>query len=147
MQDQGRQLTEEDARESLQNHIQVKAGEARAKYGADIGYAEILEMLADREVVRYPVKTVFACDALQEGEFAFVQPIGTSPSEGFILHIHPAFENRKEDLPLLIAYQLVVINYGDIATGTDAELFGATLLGIEVDSYYERLCTLTDSLS
>ena len=147
MQDQGRQLTEEDAKQSLQNHIQVKAGEARDKYGSNIGHAEILKMLEDREVVRYPVKIVFACDALQEGEFAFVQAIGTSPNEGFILHIHPAFETRKDDLPLLIAYQLVVINYGDIATGNEAELFGATLLGIEVDNYYERLCSLTDSLS
>lgn len=147
MEEPGRQLTEEDARESLQNHILVKAGEARAKYGNDIGHAEILEILDDREVVRYPVRLVFACDALHEGEFGFVQPIGKSPAEGFILHIHPAFKDREDVLPLLIAYQLVVVNYGEIATGNEAELFGATLLGIDVDDYYERLCTLADSLS
>ena len=38
------------------------------------------------------------------------------------------------------------INYGDIATHEEAELFGATLLGLDQEHYYATLCKLADSL-
>ncbi len=147
MSDQGRQLTEEDARESLSNHILVKAGEIKTKYGASIGKDEILAMLSDREVLRYETRLVFDRDALESGEFAYPQALGSHPSEGFILHVHPALEQRPEDLPLVIAYHMVTINYGEIAGSDEAELFGANLLSLEVDAYYDRLCAIADSLS
>lgn len=147
MSDQGHQLTEQDAKDSLRNHIVVKTAEARQKYGEDIGESEILAMLSDSEVVRYETRLAFDTDALQEGEFAFVQPIGTHPSEGFILHVHPALRGNTRDLPLAIAYHLVVINYGDIAGSDEAELFGANLLGLDKDIYYDRLCQIADGLS
>ena len=147
MSDQGRQLTEEDARGSLENHILVKTKEARQKYGESIGTDEVLAMLSDAEVVRYKTRLVFDSDALNKGEFAFAQAIGAHPSEGFILHVHPALEKSPEDLPLAIAYHMVVINYGDIAGSNEAELFGANLLGLEVDTYYDRLCAIADRLS
>ncbi len=47
---------------------------------------------------------------------------------------------------LLIAYHIPVINYGTIVEALDAELFGATLLGLEVEAYYQALCELADAL-
>ncbi len=47
---------------------------------------------------------------------------------------------------MLIAYHLVVPNYGDIAGADEAELFGATLLGLEVHDYYQALCAASDEV-
>ena len=60
--------------------------------------------------------------------------------------MHPLFENRPDDLPLLVAYHVPSINYLDVATHVEAELFGAALLGLSVDDYYARLCELADSI-
>jgi hypothetical protein len=40
-----------------------------------------------------------------------------------------------------------VINYGSIVEAEHAELYGATLLGLEVDTYYQALCELADAMS
>lgn len=141
-----RRLTEEDGRQALRNHIIEKAGAARVKYGFYIDYETICRMLDDPDVVRYPVGIRFDASLLEPGEFAYAQQLGESPSAGYCLFIHPYFENQQENLPLLIAYHIVDINYGEIATSAEAELFGATLLGLDVDAYYQALCELADSM-
>ncbi|MAE67845.1 MAG: hypothetical protein CMJ18_26625 [Phycisphaeraceae bacterium] len=142
-----RKLTEEDGRRSLAEHIVEKANAARLKYGLYIDADVISRMLDDREVVRYPTGLRFDAEALQKGEFAFAQPLGSQPSEGFCLFVHPWFENQPEALPLLIAYHIPVINYGDtVVTREETELYGATLLGLEIEQYYQALCELADSI-
>ncbi|MBL1215874.1 MAG: hypothetical protein D8M59_00080 [Planctomycetes bacterium] len=141
------QPTAEEGKQALRDHIVEKAMNARLRYGLYIDYETITRMLDDREVVRYPTGIRFDAEPLQAGEFAFACQIGEHPRDGFCIFIHPAFEDQPDILPLLIAYHLVVINYGTLATSEDAELFGATLLGLEVDAYYEALCELADSLS
>ncbi len=54
---------------------------------------------------------------------------------------------QRELWPLLIAYHIPVINYGSIVEPADAELYGATLLGLEVEAYYQALCELTDAMA
>ena len=142
-----RQLTEQDGRLALQDHIREKASAARTRHGPAIEGAGIMRVLDDRETVRYPVGIRFDATALQPGEFAHAQPLGEHPREGFCLFIHPVFEQRPDVWPLLIAYHIAPINYGDIAGPAECELFGATLLGLDVEGYYEALCALTDSLS
>jgi hypothetical protein len=60
--------------------------------------------------------------------------------------VHPHYEHHTDVLPLLITYHLVSVNYGDIATHEEAELYGATLLGLPVEEYYRRLCELADAV-
>ena len=96
--------------------------------------------------MRYPVGIRFTTDGLSPGEFAHAMPLGDHPSRGFCILLHPAFESRRDHWPLLIAYHIPPINYGDIASSDDCELFGATLLGLDVQTYYETLCTLADSV-
>ena len=139
-------LTEQDGRQSLHDHVVEKAAAARRKYGESLDYDAMLRLLADREVVRYPVAIRFDAEPLQPGEFAYAQPLGDRPSDGFCLCFHPCFQDRVDVLPLLMAYHLVRVNYGEIATYEEAELFGATLLGLDVDVYYETLCALVDSI-
>ena len=142
----GKTLTEEDGLRSLRDHIVEKANAARIKYGLYIDAETILKILDDRAVVRYPTGLRFDEDSLLPGEFAQALPLGEHPQEGFCIYVHPWFENQKEIWPLLIAYHLVRVNYGEVAGADEAELFGATLLGLEVETYYQALCELADSI-
>jgi hypothetical protein len=38
------------------------------------------------------------------------------------------------------------VNYGEIVSHEEAELFGATLLGMDVEEYYRALCDLADGV-
>jgi hypothetical protein len=140
------QPSEEDGQRSLQEHAEHKALQARAVYGPDIDYDAILAILQDSRFTRYPTRLLFDSEALAEGEFAYAQPVSDNPADGYILHIHPCFEHRTESLPLLIAYHIPAINYGDITTSDESETFGASLFCLSVDDYYQMVCHLADSM-
>jgi hypothetical protein len=53
---------------------------------------------------------------------------------------------QLEQVPLLVLYQLVLVNYGEFASPDDAETFGAAALGLAKDDYYHALCALADEL-
>ncbi|MGV6814632.1 MAG: hypothetical protein ACWA5W_06425 [Phycisphaerales bacterium] len=141
-----RQLTEHDARIALKDHLGDKAMNARLKNGMYIDAETIMKMLDDGEFVRYPVTVKFDAEHLEPGEFAMPFPLGDHPSAGYCLCIHPHFEQQPEAWPLLIAYHIPSINYGEIVSHEDAEHFGATLVGLDTDSYYQALCELADSI-
>ncbi|MBZ0172895.1 MAG: hypothetical protein K8E66_10975, partial [Phycisphaerales bacterium] len=86
-------------------------------------------------------------EPLEPGEFAWPQPLGDKPSDGYCLFIHPHFERRPQAWPLLISYHVPSVNYGEIVTAEEAELFAATLLGMDVETYYNALCTLADEIA
>ncbi len=146
--DDGRppKVTAEDGLRALRDHVVDTARRARARYGGRIDYATIRRMLSDELVVRYPVELRFDAEPLEPGEFAYVEQLGTHPAQGFVLYVHPRFRNREELLPLLIAYHLVRVNYGLVATHEEAELFGSTLLGLDREAYYRRLCEAADEI-
>ena len=141
-----RQLAADDARESLNAHVAAKGAELHAKYGPQIGWPELIRILEDRAIVRYPCEIVFDAALLQPGEFAHPVPKGDLPEDGFSIHVHPLFMTRLEQVPLLVFYQFVLVNYGEFAGPEDAEVFGATALGLSRDDYYARLCELADQV-
>ena len=96
--------------------------------------------------MRFPVRLVFDGAELTGGELAATQQISDAPADGFVMHIAPAFRDRMDVLPMIVAYQLVAVNYGDVATHEEAEVFGSTLLGMEQEGYYQVLCGLADGL-
>jgi hypothetical protein len=53
---------------------------------------------------------------------------------------------QLEQVPLLVLYQLVLVNYGAFASSDDAETFGAAALGLTKEEYYGTLCRLADGL-
>jgi hypothetical protein len=139
-------LTEQDGRRALKDHLLEKASKARQRYGPTMDDAAIMRLLDDRDFVRYPVGVRFDATGLETGEFAHAMALGEHPKDGFCLFIHPTFEHRRDLWPLLIAYHLPPVNYGDIADAADCELFGAAMLGLEVDDYYSVLCDAADSI-
>ena len=139
-------FTEEDGYRALREHVLEKALLARQRYGPRIDAEAMTRVLADRDIVRFPTTMRFDARPLMAGEFACPVPLGDRPADGYDLVIHSHFAERPEALPLIAAYHVVAINYLDVATNVEAELFGAALLGMEVDEYYRRVCELADEL-
>jgi hypothetical protein len=134
------------AKQSLNDHVADKGAELRAKYGPRLGWDELLQVLLDRSLVRYPCGIAFTTEGLRTGEFAHPYPQGETPEEGFIIRVHPLFMTELHLVPHLVLYQLVAVNYGDFASAADAETFGAAALGLEPEDYYHTLCRLADQL-
>jgi len=139
-------LTAKDAQVALRDHVEEKALAARKRYGGTVDENVMRRMLEDRSVVRYPTRLQFDAEPLEPGEFAHARPLGGKADDGFQLFVHPMLENDPEMLPLAVAYHVVTINYGEIATHEEAEVFGSTLLGLNQEEYYQRLCALADSI-
>lgn len=94
----------EQAQRSLREHVVAKATDARALHPSGITRADILSLLDNRAVVRYPLGVRFDAEPLRPGEFACLEALGDRPTDGFVLFIHPMFENVDELIPLLVAY-------------------------------------------
>jgi hypothetical protein len=141
------QLTADDARVSLNAHVAAKGAELRAKYGPVIGWNELQLILADRTCVRYPCALEFNAAPLRAGEFAHPVAKGERPEDGFTMFVHPFFMTHLPEVPWLVLYQLVLVNYGEFASAEDALTFGAAALGLDEDEYFERLCELADPIS
>jgi hypothetical protein len=136
---------EAEGHRALCDHAAECAARARERYG--VIDAEVLPgLLQDPLVTRRPAEVRFETALLKPGEPAYVEPRGDNPDDGFVIWVHPHFQDRPEALPLLVAYQLVRVNYGEVATHAEAEAFGAALLGLDRDEYYTRMCALADEL-
>ena len=141
-----RQLTAEDARQSLTAHVETKGVEVFERYGPKLDWDGLQRLLADRTLVRYPCEIVFDDGALHPGEFAHPAPKGEKPEDGFIMSVHPLFLTQPDRVPALVLYQLVAVNYGEFASSDDAESFGAAALGLSRDDYYALLCDCADQV-
>jgi hypothetical protein len=140
------QLTADDARQSLNEHVAARGREIHGKYGPHIGWKELLRILEDRACVRYPCEVVFDARSLEPGEFAHPVAKGERPEDGFKMYVHPFFLTHLPQVPYLVLYQLVLVNYGEFASADDAETFGAAVLGLSREEYYQALCELADRL-
>jgi hypothetical protein len=136
--------TADDGRAALRDHAADKARAARERHGPVIDDQVIMRVLGDSETVRYPTTIRFDESGLLPGEFAHAQAMGEHPREGYCLFIHPLFAHLPDSLPLIIAYYIAAINYGDIVESEDCEIFGAELLGMAPDAYYQVLCQIAD---
>ena len=144
--DMAYQLTLEDGQNALAQHAADKALRLREKYGRNIDYKTLRTILNDRDFVRYPTTIEFNSKALAQGFFAWARPVSQRPSDGFTLIVHEYFKDKPDDLPALVFYHLVTVNYGSLASHQEAENFGAAALGMEREAYYRLICRLTDQL-
>ena len=141
-----KQLTADDAKQSLTAHVESKGVEVFVKYGPHLGWGQLQHLLADRAHVRYPCAVVFDPEPLLPGEFAHPVQKGERPEEGFTMFVHPRFMTQLDRVSALVLYQLVAVNYGEFASSDDAETFGAAALGLTRDEYYGILCDCADQL-
>jgi len=135
-----------DARQSLNVAAAAIGARIFEKYGPRIGWEQLRQVLEDRSCARYPCEIVFDASSLQIGELAHPVARGERPEDGFLMYVHPYFSTRLEAVPVVVLYQLVLVNYGAFAAPEDAEALGATALGLARDDYYQSLCRLADEL-
>jgi hypothetical protein len=140
------QLTVDDARKSLTTHLAEKGQQIYLHYGPEIGWNDLLQILEDRSLVRYPCEIVFDAKQLQPGEFAVAIAKSEQPEDGFTILVHPYFALDPNQVPALVFYHLVVVNYGEFASSDDAETFGAAALGLLKEEYYNHLCNMADEV-
>ena len=134
-------FSEEHARQVLRDHITMIAKRSVEKHGHATTMEVLEKVLADRDVIRRATAWCFDNDMLEAGEFAMAIAKGDS----YVIAVHDLFKDEPEALPILIAYHLATVNYGEHVTEAgEAELFGASLLGMVVDAYYEKVCALVD---
>ncbi|MGZ4961499.1 MAG: hypothetical protein ACXWKG_11415 [Limisphaerales bacterium] len=141
-----RKLTVEDARQSLTAHAGDKGAQVYEKYGPHIGWNELQSIMEDRTCVRYPCTIVFDTAGLHVGEMAHPEPLGENPEDGFKIFVHPLLMTRLKEVPAVVLYQLVLVNYGEFASAEDAEVFGANALGMSKEEYYNLLCGIADQV-
>ncbi len=133
--------------EALRGHVLQTAQEGRSRHPDLSAPGAVLALIQDEAVVRYPTDLVFDASRLSPGFFAEVEAQRASGTGTATLIVHPHFEGRGLDLAYLVAYHVPAINYGKMASHEDAEAFGATLLGVDVETYYARVCALADELA
>ena len=131
---------------SLNAHAAARGREIHERYGPHLGWRKLLAVLRDRAFVRYPCEIVFDSRRLQPGECAHPVGRGQRPDDGFEICVHPFFMTQLDQVPLLVLYQLVLVNYGEFAGAEDAEVFGANAQGLSKDQYYGMLCDLANQL-
>ncbi|MFT7486981.1 MAG: hypothetical protein ACI9F9_002839 [Candidatus Paceibacteria bacterium] len=147
MQRENLDLTQEDGYRALRGHIQDKAQLARERHGSDLARGDLSGLLEDRDIVRHPTALVWDSSQLRSGEFGIAKKVEVDGARSYVLILHEHFTGRGEELAMVAAYHIPTINYVDLVTHEEAELFGATLFGLEVDEYYARVCQLADELA
>ncbi|MCP3687644.1 MAG: hypothetical protein GY784_04445 [Gammaproteobacteria bacterium] len=152
--------TPEEQREAMNLHLRHKAQEIIEKYGPNITFKMLQEILQDPRFVRYPVNIIYDSTRIESGLFITTEVILADPNRqpddddeyikqadrhyDFIVHEH--FKGHPEKLTPLIMYHLPTVNYGDIATYEDAEVFASALLQMQQDDYYQLVCDLVDEI-
>ena len=138
-----RHLKGDDVHQLLTADLEAKAAAIRCRYGPEIGWAQLQQLLRDPDITPLPCELCFDAAPLLPGEFGHTVATG----QGFVIYLHPQFETQTARLPYLVLHQLVLANYGDVATADDAETFGALALGLTKDAYYRALCELSGQIS
>jgi hypothetical protein len=92
------------------------------------------------------VRIEFDAEPLQGEELAYPLPAKGGPSNGFTMYVHPHLATRPDDATAAILYALVVVSYGETATGEVGEAFGAAALGIDTEAYYRTVCRIADAV-
>lgn len=135
---------EQLGQQSLREHLVAQAIVAHQKHGPLTG-DNLDALLHDPDCLRHPVRLVFEFGEMAMHQFA--QPDidwRNTEQEGRVLYVRPLLQSRPDLLPLAVAYMVPLINYGDIITDYHCVLYGATLLGMMEEEFYQHVCSLSD---
>lgn len=137
---------EQLGQQSLREHLAAQAVIAHQKY-SPLTPDKLDALLHDPDCVRHPVRLVFEFGEMAMHQFA--QPDvdwRNREQDGRVLYLRPLLKHHSDLWPLAVAYMIPLINYGHIITDDHCLRYGATLLGLMEEEYYQRLCQLGDFL-
>ena len=130
--------------ESLRDHIAAQALVAHHKH-APLTFAGLDALLADPECLRHPTRLVFEFGEMAGHQFADPGPDLRHPEQdGRVLYLRPLLRDRPELALLAVAYMIPVINYGNIVTDEHCVRYGAALLGMMEEEFYDAVCRMAD---
>ena len=135
---------EQLGQQSLREHLVAQAIVAHQKHGP-LTADKIDALLHDPDCLRHPVRLVFEFGEMAMHQFA--QPDidwRNTEQDGRVLYVRPLLLSRPDLLPLAVAYMIPLINYGDIISDEHCLLYGAALLGMMEEEFYQQLCVLAD---
>ena len=135
---------EQLGQDSLRDHILAQAVVAHQKHGL-LTFAKLESLLTDPECVRHPTRLVFEFGEMAMHQFA--QPDfdwRNQEQDGRVLYLRPLLRDRPDLVVLAVAYLIPLINYGEIITDEHCLRYGAALLGLMEDEYYQKICALSD---
>jgi len=151
--------TPQELRESMNFHLRQKAQEIIDKYGVINSLPVLLDVMSDSKFVRYPINIIYDSTRVDDGLFiATEMKLSTQEQQSedsdyikqadrsYDFYVHECFEGQPDKLLPLILYHLPSVNYGDIATFEDSEVFASALLQMSQDDYYQLVCDLADSI-
>jgi hypothetical protein len=130
--------------DSLRDHIAAQAVVAHHKH-APLTFAGLDALLADPECLRHPTRLVFEFGEMAGHQFADPGPDLRHPEQdGRVLYLRPLLRDRPELALLAVAYMIPVINYGNIVTDEHCVRYGAALLGMMEEEFYDAVCRMAD---
>jgi hypothetical protein len=141
-----RALKAGEKRRSVPSALANLAREIRQQYGPEIGWNKLLGVIQDRRCAYFPCEICFDAAPLLPGESAYPTAKGQHPEDGYILNLHPRYANQLHQAIYLVLHQLALVNFGEAITLDDAETFGALVLGVSKDDYYQTLCELSGQI-
>lgn len=139
-------LNAEKVSGDLTAELSSKASEIRCRYGSDMGWEQIQQVLLDPQITPLPCQISFDSRPLLPGEFAHATPNGESEGPGFVIYLHPQYATQLGRVSYLVLHQWVMACYAGRATVEDAEAFGALVLGLSKEAYFEALCELSGQI-
>ncbi|WCJ61141.1 hypothetical protein NXS98_08465 [Fontisphaera persica] len=131
--------------QGLREHLLAQARAAHGRH-APLTFEKLPQLLSDPDCVRHPVRLVFDLGPMAPHQFAEPAPDPQEPAGPMrVLYLRPALRDKPDLVPLAVAYLIPVINYGELIKDEHALLYGATLLGLGEEEYYQQLCAMADA--
>jgi hypothetical protein len=135
---------EQAGQDRLHEHLIAQAVAAHQKHGP-LTFDKLDALLRDPDCLRHPTRLVF-----EPGEMAlhqFAQPDvdwRNREQDGRVLYLRPRLRERPDLVVLAVAYMIPLINYGEIISDEHCLRYGAALLGLMEEEYYQQVCALAD---
>ncbi len=130
--------------DSLRDHLLAQAVVAHQKHRG-LSFDTLDTLLTDPECLRYPTRLVFEFGEMAMHQFA--QPdidYRNQEQDGRVLYVRPILREHPDLAVLAVAYMIPVINYGKTVSDEHCLLYGAALLGMMVEEFYQQICLLAD---
>jgi hypothetical protein len=135
---------EQLGQEGLREHLLAQAVAAHQKHAPLTG-DKLDALLHDSDCLRHPTRLVFEFGEMAMHQFAQPDMDWRNPEQdGRVLYLRPLLRERSELVLLAVAYMIPLINYGNVASDEHCILYGATLLGLMEEEFYQSICALAD---
>lgn len=128
----------------LHDHVENSARKASDKLGGPLCTDNLDVFLNDPSCIRIPTELIFDGYGMEMHQFASPEFVTIDGERRCILHVQPRYTIQPESIPYMVAYMAVAINYGTAATAALCETYGAIVMQLSEDAFYDAICRVAD---